>query len=117
MANAYLQLPLDEASKQYTTINTHEGLFQYNWLPFGVSSAPAIFQRAMSCVYIDDIVVTGWTTEEHLKNFGAVLDKLEAAGLKRNRNKCVFMSPSVEYLGHHIDKDGLHLTEDKVKCI
>ena len=102
MANAYPQLPLDEALKQYTTINTHEGLFQYNRLPFGVSSASAIFQRAMetflqgythTCVYFDDIVVTGRTTEEHLKNLGAVLEKLEAAGLKLNRNKCVFMAP------------------------
>ena len=63
------------------------------------------------------IVVTGITTEEHLKNLGAVLEKLVAAGLKLNRNKCVFMAPSVKYLGHCIDKDGLHPTEDKVKCI
>ena len=108
-------------------LTSHQNsILQYNRLPFGVSSAPAKFQRAMetllqgfthTCVYIDDIVVTGRTTEEHLNNLGAVLEKLEAAGLKLNRNKCVFMAPSVEYLGHRIDKDGLHPTEDKVKCI
>ena len=70
-----------------------------------------------TCIYFDDIVVTGRTTEEHLKNLGAVLAKLEADGLKLNRKKCVFTAPSVEYLGHQIDKDGLHPTEDKVKCI
>jgi len=43
LANAYQQVPLDEASKQYVTINTHKGLYRYNRLPFGVSAAPAIF--------------------------------------------------------------------------
>ena len=63
LSNAYLQFPLDDASKQYVTINTHKGLFQFNRLPFGVASAPAIFQRHMEMllqglpnvsVYIDD---------------------------------------------------------------
>ena len=47
MSQAYRQLKLDEDSKKYTTINTHKGLFQYNRLPFGVSSSPGIFQRAI----------------------------------------------------------------------
>ena len=42
LANAFLQLPLDDESKQYLTINTHKGLFQYNRLPFGIASAPSI---------------------------------------------------------------------------
>ena len=41
----YLQISLDAESKKITTINTHRGLYQYNCLPFEVSSAPAIFQR------------------------------------------------------------------------
>jgi len=45
LAYAYQQIPLDEVSKQYVTINTHRGLYRYNRLPFGVSAAPAIFQR------------------------------------------------------------------------
>ncbi len=47
MSQAYQQLKLDEDSKKYTTINTHKGLFQSNRLPFGVSSSPGIFQRAI----------------------------------------------------------------------
>jgi hypothetical protein len=47
MSQAYQQLLLDEESKQYTTIYTHKGLYQYNRLPFGVSSAPGIFQPTM----------------------------------------------------------------------
>lgn len=43
MSQAYQQMTLDEESRKFTTINTHKGLFQYNRLPFGVSSAPGIF--------------------------------------------------------------------------
>uniref|UniRef100_A0A1X7T2S0 Peptidase A2 domain-containing protein n=1 Tax=Amphimedon queenslandica TaxID=400682 RepID=A0A1X7T2S0_AMPQE len=47
LKHAYLQIPLDEASKKFTTINTPKGLFQYERLPFGVSSAPSLFQPCM----------------------------------------------------------------------
>ena len=47
LSNAYQQVALDEESRKYVVINTHLGLFQYNRLPFGVASAPAIFQRIM----------------------------------------------------------------------
>lgn len=47
LSQAYQQLELDEESKKYTTINTNNGLFQYNRLPFGISSAPGIFQRTI----------------------------------------------------------------------
>ena len=47
LSQAYLQLPLDEQSKEFVTVTTHRGLYRYNRLPFGVSSAPSIFQRTI----------------------------------------------------------------------
>jgi hypothetical protein len=47
LSHAYLQVPLDEQSQKYVTINTHKGLFKYTRLPFGIASAPSIFQRVM----------------------------------------------------------------------
>ena len=104
LAQAYLQLPLDEASRKYVTINTQKGLYQYTRLPFGVASAPSIFQRTMDsllqgipkvCIYLDDILITGAMEAEHLHNLQEVLNRLEQAGMCLNfkeRQVCIFAS-------------------------
>ena len=116
LAHAYQQVPLDEDSKKYTTVNTHKGLYRYNRLPLGVSSAPSIFQRTIEtllqglphvCVYLDDILVTGTTEEEHLRNLDQVLTRLDKANVRLKQGKCQFLLPSVEYLGHRISAQGL----------
>ena len=122
LASAYQQIVLDKKSREYTTINTHKGLFQYTCLPFGVASAPAIFQKhfqgiKLICVYLDDILVTGTTEEEHLHNLDQVLLKLENAVFVLRRNKCAFMLPAVEYLGHCISAQGLQPTQKKIQAI
>ena len=128
LQHAYLQLPLETNSKQYTTINTHRGLFQYNRPPFGVSSAPGIFQRAIDdlvkgiphvAAYMDDILLTGETQEQHLQNLTAVLERLKTAGvrLKKPSLKCLFMAKEVEYLGHKVNELGIHPTADAIKAI
>ena len=126
LSHAYQQLPLTEDSKKFVVINTHKGLFRFTRLPFGISSAPAIFQRVMESilqgipkvvVYLDDILVAGDSVEEHLRLLDKVLDRLQKAGLRARKNKCQFMVSEVSYLGHRIDKDGLHPLDDKVKAI
>ena len=119
LSHSYLQLQLGEETKSLTTINTHRGLFQYNRLPFGLSSAPAVFQRTMDnllkdlkhvTAYIDDILVTGSSEEEHLKNLEKVLIRLSKAGVRLKKEKCKFLCPQVDYLGHLIDEFGLDFT-------
>ena len=71
LSEAYLQIELEEESKQYLVINTHRGLYRFNRLPYGVASAPATFQQTMEQIfaiipgvvwYIDDILATGRST-------------------------------------------------------
>lgn len=78
---AYQQLTLDSQSEQYLVINTHKGLYKYHRLAYGISTAPAIFQKTMDQIlhgienvvcFLDDILVTAPTKEEHT----AVLDRV-----------------------------------------
>ena len=126
LSHAYQQLVLEEESALLATINTHKGLFKYNHLPFGIATAPAHFQRVMESllkdlpyvsIYLDDILVTGRTQAEHLRNLDEVLTRLNEAGMRLKKDKCVFMMSAVEYLGHRITKDGLQPTESKVEAI
>ena len=113
----YLQMEVEEQSRPFLTINTTRGLYQYQRLPYGGASAPAIWQRAMDQIlqgipgvfcYLDDIIVTGSTLKEHLERLATLLKRLEEYGLKANREKCKFLRSSVEYLGHVISAEGLH---------
>ena len=126
MSHAYQQVVLDEESRPLTTINTSKGLFEFERLPFGVSSSPGIFQRIMeqllqnipmTVVYLDDILVTGRTNEEHDRNLATVLTRLQDAGLRLKKEKCAFRQKSCTYLGHVIDAEGIHPTEDKVRAV
>ena len=126
MSQAYQQLLLDEESKKFVVINTHCGLYRFNRLPFGVASAPGIFQRVMESllsgipgvvVYIDDILVTGKTEGAHLAALEEVLKRLSNAGLRLKRTKCIFLAPSVDYLGYRVDAQGTHPMAEKVKAI
>ena len=106
LARAYKQMEVEESSRQYLTINTHLGLFRYRRLPFGISTAPAIWQKAMSIVlqgcqkvvyYIDDILVTGQTRQEHEENVDRVFQRLEQFGLRVRPSKCKFFQEKVEF--------------------
>ena len=126
LSQAYQQLLLDEESSELVTVNTHLGLYRYSRLPFGVASAPAIFQRTMDQLlnsltgvrcYLDDIIITGKSTEEHLNHLSHVLEQLQDKGFRLRKDKCHFLQSSVEYLGHAIDTDGLHTTPTKQQAI
>ena len=68
-------------------------------------------------MYLEDILITGATEEEHIHNLDAVLIRLENAGMRLNRNKCAFLLPAVEYLGHKIFAQGLQPTDEKIRAI
>ena len=125
LAQAYLQLPVDDDSKPLLVINTPKGLFRYNRLPYGVSVAPAIFQSVMDRVlqglsvacYLDDILIAAPTESEHNLILEQVLQRLQDSGIHLSAEKCKFGQEQVEYLGHLIDATGIHPTRNKVRAI
>ena len=70
----------------------------------------------MAC-YIDNILITGKTSEEHLEHLEEVLQRLSRHGVRVKKSKCRFFHPSVIFLGHRLDASGIHPTEEKLKAI
>ncbi|KRX64960.1 Retrovirus-related Pol polyprotein from transposon [Trichinella sp. T9] len=126
LSEAYLQVELDEESKKILVINTHKGLYHYNRLPFGVASAPVIFQRVMDTMlagipnvaaYLDDIILTGATDGEHRRTLKLVLGRLKEFGLRIRKEKCTFFQREVEYLGHILSSKGIRADPKKTAAI
>ena len=100
LSQAFHQFMLHPDSRKYTTINTKRGLFEYLRLVFGITPATAICQRYMEnllrgvpgqVVRVDDVLITGISDEDHLKNMRVVLEKFKEKGLKLCRSKVQFM--------------------------
>lgn len=98
LAAAYHQVPLHPDSRDLTAFITHEGLFRFKRVCFGLASAPATFQQMMAKIlqgckgvlfYLDDVVVYGKNQQEHLERLKEMLVRISEAGMKL-KNKCVF---------------------------
>ena len=74
-------------------------------------------QWAQCLVYIDDVVVVGWTFDEHLQNLKAVFERLRQAGLKLKPSKCVFFQRSVQYLGYIVSTRGIQPDPEKLEKV
>ncbi|MDY6929942.1 MAG: RNase H-like domain-containing protein [Pseudomonadota bacterium] len=115
LADAYLQIPLAPESRHLTTINTPWGLYQYNYLPFGLHVSSGIFQAAIDDVlqgihgvlaYQDDVIIAGKTKEEHDRHLMALLQRLAERNVAIRPTKCVFASTELQFLGFNVSSKG-----------
>uniref|UniRef100_A0A8C1MGR5 Gypsy retrotransposon integrase-like protein 1 n=1 Tax=Cyprinus carpio TaxID=7962 RepID=A0A8C1MGR5_CYPCA len=125
-ASRFWQIPLEKESAKFTTFITPFGRYFFHRLPFGISSAPEIFQREMNnllrdhegtAAYMDDIIIYGETPEIHDCRLKRVLKTLSDAGLKLNDDKCLLRQKQIQFLGHIIDARGVRPDEKKVEAI
>ena len=123
--SGFWQIPLDPNSRLLTTFITPFGRYCFNRLPFGISSAPEVFQRTMSHIleglegvvcHMDDVLVHAPTQNLHDARLRAVLQRLQDADLTLN-NKCEFSKTKMSFLGHIISGDGLRADPGKIKSI
>ena len=128
LASGYYQVELDEGDKEKTAFVTHEGVFQFNVMPFGLTSAPATFEQLMErvlaglhwsicVVYLDDIICFGSNFEDHLRNLGMVIDRIAQAGLKISPKKCQLFRRKVSFLGHVVSEEGITTDPQKVAAV
>ena len=119
---------MEESSKEKTAFITHNGLYEFNVLPFGLCNSPATFQRTMThilrglewdvcLVYIDDLIIFSWTYDKHLRHLEQVFKCLREANVRLKPSKCHFVQPEVEYLGHVVSSKGLKPNPAKIQAL
>ena len=128
LAESYNQVLVKEEDRPKTAFATDWGLFECNVMSFGLTNAPATFQRMMtmilgneigkSClVYLDDILIYSSNREQHFKDVYVICFKLAASGLKLKWKKCKVEQTEVEYLGHIISSEYIKPSPSKVQRI
>ena len=128
LKSGYWQIPLDPATKEKSAFVTHNGLYEFQVLPFGLTNSPATFQRLMghilrgleyksALIYIDDIILFSKSVDEHLKHLEEVFQRLRDANLKLNPKKCEFAKQELEYLGHLVTPNGIKPCPSKIQAV
>ncbi|GJQ99754.1 putative reverse transcriptase domain-containing protein [Tanacetum coccineum] len=111
-----------------TAFRTRYGHFEFTVMPFGLTNAPAIFMDLMNrvckpyldkfiIVFIDDILIYSKSEEEHEAHLKAILDLLKEEKLYAKFSKCKFWLKEVQFLGHVVNRDGIHVDPSKVESV
>ena len=126
---AYWTIPLSEESCELTAFSTPWGLFEFLVMPFGLTSAGAVYSRFIQKVlqdgvdpeaseaYLDDILVGTPDPWEHLEKLREVFEAHRKAGIKLNPSKTTLFEASVEYLGHQVSSEGIRMIPSYVQRI
>ena len=123
---AYYQVKVSEKSSKLLTFNTPFGRYRFLRMPFGIKSAPEVWQRTASQffgdldgteVIMDDILVWGRTQEEHDERLRKVLQRARDRNITLNRKKCKVGLSEVNYVGHVLSSKGLKVDDSKVIAI
>ncbi|HEV7736493.1 MAG TPA: reverse transcriptase domain-containing protein [Chlamydiales bacterium] len=128
LKHAYHLVRIAEGDEWKTAFRTRYGSFEWLVMPFGLSNAPAVFQRFMNdifadmldvtvVVYLDDILIYSDDEQAHRVHVREVLRRLRANGLYASEKKCFFHKDRVEFLGYVLSPEGLRMDEAKVKVI
>ena len=128
LKSGYWQVPLDPETAHKSAFITHQGVYQFTRLPFGLMNAPMTFQSLMTkvlrnlnwkvaLVYIDDILVFSQNLDDHLNHLKLVFSNLSAANLTLQPSKCKFAVKEVDYLGHVISKQGIKVNPLKTHAV
>ena len=132
LKSGYWQIKVHGDSQEKTAFITHQGLLEFRVMPFGVTNAPAVFQRLIQrvlaelqskatvkfvSVYLDDVIVFSESIVEHINHLQMVFDCLKKAGLKLNSEKCRILCSKVEYLGHTVTPYGLRPNKSNLDAV
>ena len=124
--SGFWQIKLSESSRPVTTFITPWADYCFNVLPYGISSGSEKFQKCMSRILeglervecnIDDVLIHAATQEKHDGRLKEVLERLSAAGVTLNVDKCTFSVPKIKFLGNVLSADGIKVDPEKVAAV
>ncbi|GJU21628.1 putative reverse transcriptase domain-containing protein [Tanacetum coccineum] len=128
LRSGYHQLRVREEDIPITAFRTRYGHYEFQVMPFGLTNAPAVFMDLMNrvckpyldkfvIVFIDDILIYSKTKGEHSEHLKIILDLLKKEKLYAKFSKCDFWLESVQFLGHVINREGVHVDPAKIEAI
>nr|GFC32267.1 putative reverse transcriptase domain-containing protein [Tanacetum cinerariifolium] len=128
LRSGYHQLGVREEDVPKTTFKTRYRHYEFQVMPFGLTNALAVFMDLMNrvckpyldklmIVLIDDILIYSKDEKEHEEHLKAILELLKKEELYAKFSKCEFWIPKVQFLGHMIDSQGIHMDPAKIESV
>ncbi|GJT59801.1 putative reverse transcriptase domain-containing protein [Tanacetum coccineum] len=122
------QLRVRDEDIPETAFRTRYGHYEFQVMPFGLTNAPAVFMDLMNrvckpyldkfvIVFIDDILIYSRNKEEHINHLRIILELLQKLKLYAKFYNCDFWIRIVQFLGHLIDSQGLHVDPSKIEAV
>lgn len=129
LENGFFHVRVDEESQKFTGFVTPQGHFEFQRVPFGLCTAPAIFQRFINfvfkeliangdmMVYMDDVIIPSITVAENLVKLKKVLEVARSYNLQFKWEKCQFLFKQVEYLGYVIADGKIRPSQAQIQAV
>ncbi|KAJ9561776.1 hypothetical protein OSB04_006936 [Centaurea solstitialis] len=128
LRSGYHQMRVREEDIAKTAFRTRYGHYEFLVMPFGLTNAPAVFMDLMNrvcrpyldkfvIVFIDDILIYSRNKEDHEHHLRLILELLKAEQLYAKFSKCEFWIREVHFLGHVVNRDGIHVDPAKIEAI
>nr|GFA75302.1 putative reverse transcriptase domain-containing protein [Tanacetum cinerariifolium] len=128
LRSGYHQLRVREEDIPKTAFRTRYGHYEFQVMPFGLTNVPTVFMDLMNrvckpyldkfvIVFINDILIYSKDEKEHEEHLKAILELLKKEELYAKFSKCEFWIPKVQFLGHVIDSQGIHVNPAKIESV
>nr|GEZ11682.1 reverse transcriptase domain-containing protein [Tanacetum cinerariifolium] len=128
LRSGYHQLRVRDEDIPKTSYRIRYGYYEFQVMPFGLTNAPVVFIHLMNrvckpyldkfvIVFIDDILIYSCNKEEHANHLRIILELLKKEKSYAKFSKCDFWIRIVQFLGHLIDSQGLHVDPTKIEAV